>query len=81
MLNGVVLDILSAGCYDPTKQGANADGNVQIGCNTADGWLLDPLGTESSFGADQHNAHTQHAQGMPGIIITGQSVKKILSPV
>jgi hypothetical protein len=70
MLNGVVLDILSAGCYDPTKQGADADGNVQIGCNTADGWLLDPLGTESSFGADQHNAHTQpdgryHYHGNP----------------
>ncbi|MEQ9308087.1 MAG: YHYH protein [Balneolaceae bacterium] len=59
MLNGVVVDILSAGCYKPNDPQAGADGNVQIGCTTNDGWLLDPLGTESKFGADSHNAHTQ----------------------
>jgi hypothetical protein len=70
MLNGVVLDILSAGCYDPNGPRADADGNVAIGCATEDDWLLDPLGTESKFGADQHNAHTQpdgryHYHGSP----------------
>tara|TARA_R110000868_G_scaffold235273_2_gene489024 strand:- start:10021 stop:10977 length:957 start_codon:yes stop_codon:yes gene_type:complete len=59
MLNGVVADILSAGCYDPNSNMADEDGNTAIGCNVNDGWLLDPLGTESKFGADSHNAHTQ----------------------
>lgn len=58
-LNGVRLDILSAGCYRPNDPSAGDDGNVGIGCSTADDWLLDPLGTESKFGADLHNAHTQ----------------------
>lgn len=70
MLNGVVLDILSAGCYDPTSPMADTDGNVAIGCTTADNWLLDPLGTDNKFGADQHHAHTQpdgryHYHGSP----------------
>jgi len=70
MLNGVPLDILSAGCYKPTDAGADADGNVQIGCNDNSAWLLDPLGTTSKFGADAHNAHTQpngsyHYHGNP----------------
>lgn len=59
MLNGVVLDLLSAGCYDPTSAMADAHGNVPIGCTTADAWLLDPLGTPGGFGTDLHNAHTQ----------------------
>ncbi len=59
MLNGVVLDLLSAGCYKPTSNMADEDGNTAIGCTVNDGWLLDPLGTESKFGADSHNAHTQ----------------------
>lgn len=71
MLNGVVADVLSAGCYNPTDPRADEDGNTAIGCNTQDGWLLDPLGTESKFGADAHNAHTQpdgtyHYHGNPG---------------
>lgn len=70
MLNGVPLDLLSAGCYQPENQMADADGNVQIGCTEQDGWLLDPLGTESGFGTDRHNAHTQpnglyHYHGNP----------------
>ncbi len=70
MLNGVVLDILSAGCYDPNSNMADADGNVPIGCMPNDGWLLDPLGTDDKFGADTHNAHTQpnglyHYHGNP----------------
>ena len=70
MLNGVVVDMLSAGCYKPTDPQADEDGNVQIGCSTDVAWLLDPLGTESKFGADAHNAHTQpdgtyHYHGNP----------------
>jgi hypothetical protein len=59
MLNGVVLDLLSAGCYRPSDPSADANGNVAIGCNVNDAWLMDPLGTEGRFGTDQHNAHTQ----------------------
>lgn len=59
MLNGVVLDILSAGCYKPNGAGADASGNVKIGCNTNSSWLLDPMSPTNSFGADMHSAHTQ----------------------
>jgi len=70
MLNGVVLDLLSAGCYRPSDASADADGNVAIGCSVDDAWLLDPLGTEHKFGADAHNAHVQpgglyHYHGNP----------------
>lgn len=58
-LNGVRLDILSAGCYRPTSANADQDGNVNIGCASDANWLLDPLSTDSKFGADEHNAHTQ----------------------
>ena len=58
-LNGVRADILSAGCYRPFSEDAGEDGNVGIGCASDDDWLLDPLGTESKFGADLHNGHTQ----------------------
>ena len=59
MLNGVPLDILSAGCYRPNGRRADGDGNVAVGCSADDKWLLDPLGTTHKFGADAHNAHTQ----------------------
>gem|GEM_PF-597661 len=59
MLNGVVLDLLSAGCYDPGAQQADAAGNIAIGCFQNDPYLLDPLGPIYTFGADAHNAHTQ----------------------
>jgi YHYH protein len=59
MLNGVVLDLLSAGCYDPDSGNADTDGNTAIGCRDDHPWLLDPLGTDHKFGADAHNAHTQ----------------------
>lgn len=70
MLNGVVLDILSAGCYRPDDPQADQDGNVAIGCADNSPWLLDPLGTEGGFGTDAHNAHTQpggvyHYHGNP----------------
>jgi hypothetical protein len=70
MLNGVPIDILSAGCYDPTSPMADASGNVAIGCDINRQWRLDPLGTDHKFGADMHNAHTQpdgsyHYHGNP----------------
>ncbi len=69
-LNGVRLDIMSAGCYRPTEANADANGEVGIGCSSDDDWVLDPLSTESKFGADFHNAHTQpgglyHYHGAP----------------
>lgn len=71
MLNGVVLDILSAGCFRPSGPRADQNGNVAIGCNAErDRWLLDPLGPGAGFGPDAHNAHTQpdgryHYHGNP----------------
>ena len=69
-LNGVRLDILSAGCYRPTDAQADESGEIAIGCSSDSAWLLDPLSTESKFGADLHNAHTQpgglyHYHGSP----------------
>lgn len=69
-LNGVKLDIMTAGCYKPNDASAAPDGNVSIGCQTDSAWLLDALGTESKFGADANNGHTQpggiyHYHGSP----------------
>lgn len=70
MLNGVVLDLLAAGCYRPGAPGADVNGNVAIGCTVDDGWLLDPLSPYNDFGTDRHNAHVQpdgryHYHGNP----------------
>lgn len=75
-LNGVVLDLLSAGCYRPTDGRADADGNVAVGCNEDSAWLLDPLSPFNGFGTDQHNAHTQpdgryHYHGNPNALFDG----------
>lgn len=59
MRNGVVVDMLSAGCYSPNSPQADDQGNVQVGCGETSAWLLEPLGTVHKFGADRHNAHTQ----------------------
>jgi len=69
-LNGVRLDIISAGCYRPDDTGADQNGDVGIGCGSSADWLLDPLSTTAKFGADLHNAHTQpeglyHYHGNP----------------
>jgi len=69
-LNGVRFDIATAGCYRPTDADADENGEVGIGCSTDDDWVLDALSTESKFGADLHNAHTQpgglyHYHGSP----------------
>jgi hypothetical protein len=73
LLNGVPIDLLSAGCYRPDDPMANAEGIVPIGCNLGDPWLANPLGTEDKFGADEHNAHTQpdgtyHYHGDPNAL-------------
>jgi hypothetical protein len=77
LLNGVVLDLLSAGCYRPTDAMADPDGNVAIGCQATDPWLVDPLGPGASFGTDAHNAHTQpdgryHYHGNPMALFDDQ---------
>ena len=71
-LNGVRLDIVAAGCYRPS-QSQDESGNVGIGCQTSDPWLLDALGSESQFGVDEHNGHTQpgglyHYHGNPNAL-------------
>lgn len=62
-LNGVKLDLLAAGCFGV--------GRGNIGCNDMDTpYRYDPMGGTSTFGADEHNAHTQpdgtyHYHGNP----------------
>ncbi|NND43384.1 MAG: YHYH protein [Silicimonas sp.] len=62
-LNGVKLDLVAAGCFGV--------GNGFIGCNDMDMlYRYDPMGPDSRFGADEHNAHTQpdgtyHYHGNP----------------
>lgn len=77
LLNGVVVDMLSAGCYKPNNAQADDAGNTAIGCTTSDNWLLDPLGTDSKFGADANNAHTQpdgtyHYHGNPNAMFNDE---------
>lgn len=70
MLNGVVADVKSAGCYKPSDFRADADGNTEAGCGPNDEWMLIPLMYSTKFGADIHNAHVQpdgtyHYHGNP----------------
>ena len=70
MLNGVVVDLKSAGCYSPTSSNANPDGNIPAGCNQSAQWNLVPLEYKSMFKVDIHNAHVQgdgtyHYHGNP----------------
>ena len=70
MLNGVVVDVKSAGCYKPSESRADADGNTEAGCGPNDNWMLIPLEYSTKFGADIHNAHVQpdgtyHYHGNP----------------
>lgn len=72
MLNGVVLDQLSNGCYKPEDAAADKDGNVANGCGLWVDWRLDPMGPVK-FGTDSHNAHTQpggayHYHGNPNAL-------------
>jgi YHYH protein len=72
MLNGVVLDLISNGCYKPSDASADKDGNVANGCGLWTDWRLDPMG-KVSFGTDEHNGHTQpgglyHYHGNPNAL-------------
>ena len=69
MLNGVVLDLLSNGCYMPEDAMADPNGNIANGCGLSVDWRLNPMGPVK-FGTDSHNAHTQpgglyHYHGNP----------------
>lgn len=59
LLNGVPVDLLSAGCYRPSGPRADKNGNVLAGCRDTDRWLLDPPSYDQYFGVDLHNAHAQ----------------------
>ena len=70
MLNGVVADVKSGGCYYPSEPRADADGNTEAGCPQSAQWRLVPLEYSTKFGADIHNAHVQpdgtyHYHGNP----------------
>lgn len=62
-LNGVKLDLMAAGCFGV--------GDGFIGCrDMSSPYRYDPMGGKNSFGADEHNAHTQpngayHYHGNP----------------
>lgn len=59
LLNGIPVDLLSAGCYRPNDRRADENGNVLAGCRDTDPWMLDPPAYDRYFGVDQHNAHAQ----------------------
>lgn len=66
MLNGVVIDLLSAGC--------KGVGDERVGCNDlANMYRFDPMSSLSPFSTDSHNAHTQpdgryHYHGNPEVL-------------
>ena len=73
MINGVVVDIKSGGCYNPAESRADADGNTEAGCSMNAEWKLVPLEYSTKFGADIHNAHVQpdgtyHYHGNPNAL-------------
>jgi hypothetical protein len=52
MLDGVVVDLLAAGCFGV--------GDGRIGCfDPATPWRYDPMSSAAGFGTDAHHAHTQ----------------------
>lgn len=58
-LNGVVVDLLAAACYDV---GNEPLGSEKTGCGTDqinNPWRYDPMSSLNNFGTDSHNAHTQ----------------------
>lgn len=77
-LNGVKLDLLAAGCFGV--------GDGFIGCrDMSSPYRYDPMGGANSFGADEHNAHTQpdgtyHYHGNP-VALFEQSNPTAPSPV
>ncbi|MEM8590360.1 MAG: YHYH protein [Pseudomonadota bacterium] len=70
LLNGVVVHILAAGCYNPDGRRSDQYGNVMSGCRANDPWLLDPMSPWVSFQEDDHHGHAQpdgryHYHGNP----------------
>ena len=69
-LNGVVVDLLAAACYDV---GNESLGNEKIGCGETEidnPWRYDPMSPLNNFATDLHNAHAQpdgtyHYHGNP----------------
>jgi hypothetical protein len=76
-LNGVKLDILSAGCFEVS------DG--KSGCfDINEPWRYDPMFGEGGFGTDSHHAHAQnegtyHYHGSPNALFEFNTA--IVSPV
>lgn len=84
MLNGVVLDQLSNGCYKPDDSAADSNGNIANGCGPWVDWRLDPMGPVN-FGTDSHNGHTQpggsyHYHASPNALYEPKDTSKV-SPV
>ena len=80
MLNGVVLDQLSNGCYKPSDPAADQNGNIANGCGPSVDWRLDPMG-KVKFGTDSHNGHTQpgglyHYHGNPNALYDPKETAK-----
>lgn len=77
-LNGVKLDLMAAGCFGV--------GDGKIGCgDMATPYRYDPMSEASSFGTDEHNAHTQpdgtyHYHGNP-MALFEQTTPSSPSPV
>ena len=76
MLNGVVIDLQSGGCYFPTDPRADEYGNTEAGCPTGVSWRLVPLEYTTKFGVDVHNGHVQpdgsyHYHGNPNAMFDG----------
>ncbi|MEO0497104.1 MAG: YHYH protein [Pseudomonadota bacterium] len=59
MINGVPVDVLSAGCYDPSARRTDANGNTPAGCSDTHPWLIDPPSAGNFFGEDSQNGHSQ----------------------
>lgn len=77
LLNGVVVHILSAGCYAPDDRRADGNGNVLAGCRYDDPWLIDPMSPLAPFAEDDHHGHTQpdgryHYHGDPMALFDSQ---------
>ncbi len=75
LLNGVVIDLLAAACYDV---GNEPLGQEKIGCGEDqldNPWRYDPMSSLNNFGTDEHNAHVQpdgtyHYHGNPVALFT-----------
>ncbi len=88
-LNGVLVDLLAAACYDT---GNEPIGREKIGCNgngvnANHPWRYDPMSPLNQFGTDSHNAHTQpdgtyHYHGDPNAMYDAQCLaSQTVSPV